>query len=497
MPLSDHYHRIPLDEIRILRDERQRREIVTDDLESSIARRGVISPIIIQRDGTLIAGERRVEASRKLGLPDIPARYADELSPLEAQIIELEENIKRKDLTWQDHTRALQRIHSLYTDLAAAEGTEWSQLRTAEEIGLTAGTVSVYLRVAPEMGDDRISGAATVREAYGMLERRQQRLNGETLDQLFGQPQRASAADPSVAPPLYVRPETLNGGPPLVEPRPLEEGPPPPERTILQRDFTDWASTYSGPKFNLIHCDFPYGIGAFAGPQMTNHTVYRGGKFIRQGSDEDNPQYDDERASFDKLFNAFCSNLDRFASHSCHLMFWYTADSILLYELLTRFAEQAPSWRFYKFPLIWFKSDNAGVIQDHRRTPRHTYEVALLASRGDRQIASVVADSYSAPTDNKLHPSAKPEPVLRHFFRMLADETTVMLDPTCGAGSSIRAAESLGVKSALGLELNEQFVLAGQRELRASRLKRAAERLLARSKPQQPAGEPSAPPAAS
>jgi hypothetical protein len=32
--------------------------------------------------------------------------------------------------------------------------------------------------------------------------------------------------------------------------------------SIITADFLQWAPAYDGPRFNLIHCDFPYGIGA-------------------------------------------------------------------------------------------------------------------------------------------------------------------------------------------------------------------------------------------
>ena len=48
----------------------------------------------------------------------------------------------------------------------------------------------------------------------------------------------------------------------------------------------------------------------------------------------------------------------------------------------------------------------------------------------------------------------KPEPMLRHFFRMFVDEHGHMLDLTCGSGTSLRAAESLGASRVLGLELD-------------------------------------------
>ena len=53
--------------------------------------------------------------------------------------------------------------------------------------------------------------------------------------------------------------------------------------------------------------------------------------------------------------------------------------------------------------------------------------------------------------------SEKPQTVLRHFFRMLIDDTSSVLDPTCGSGSAIRAARSLGAGRMLGIERNSEF----------------------------------------
>ena len=44
----------------------------------------------------------------------------------------------------------------------------------------------------------------------------------------------------------------------------LKVSPPPtvkatPSDPIICTNFGDWVKSYSGPKFTLIHCDFPYG----------------------------------------------------------------------------------------------------------------------------------------------------------------------------------------------------------------------------------------------
>ena len=94
-------------------------------------------------------------------------------------------------------------------------------------------------------------------------------------------------------------------------------------------------------------------------------------------------------------------------------------------------------------------------------------------SREDRLIVKAKSDTYGCHVDRDLHPSTKPEPMLRHFMEMFVDDHTTMLDPTCGSGASLRAAESLGAKHVLGLEINKEFLDPARQALKQFRAKRA------------------------
>lgn len=75
-------------------------ESALNELASSIERHGLIQPIIvIEKDGkyTLIAGERRLRATKILGLPTIKAVVAD-LKSQNLRELALIENIQRQDL---------------------------------------------------------------------------------------------------------------------------------------------------------------------------------------------------------------------------------------------------------------------------------------------------------------------------------------------------------------------------------------------------------------
>lgn len=455
MPITDAYARLPLSAIFVPREERQRRELDTKDLIDSIRMHGVLQPIIVHRvpepDGRhrLTAGERRYTSSLQLGLPDIPVRFAEDLSPIEAAIFELEENIKRRDLEWQDLVQATAKIHDLYCQLNPL----WTQTETANSLALSKPQVSIHLRVASELGSEQISKAKGIQEAYNILARRDSREDAQMLEEILG-----------IGSKLEVPSE------PLVEGIEVGDGttvrlPPPttvntalvnPAHSIIQESFIQWAPRYTGRPFNLIHCDFPYGIKVFDGPQSgrSRHLSYMDTSDVHTA-----------------LLECLLVNLNRIASHSCHVLYWFSMQHYK--SILQAVAELAPSLTVHTHPLIWFKSDNTGISPDPRRTPRHVYETCLLMSRGDRQVVRVVSDAYAAPTDHNLHVHTKPEPMLRHFMGMLVDEYTSLLDPTCGSGSALRAAESLGAQRVFGMDIDENIVGSARQALRNSRLLRS------------------------
>jgi ParB family chromosome partitioning protein len=447
---------LPLADIVVDRDARQRRVPDTKNIIESIRVRGVLQPIIVERTGPphkLIAGERRLTACQELGMLLIPARYWDTVSPIEAQIIELEENLKRLDLTWQETVRATQHIHELF--LQSDSG--WTQAETAASIGIQPGTLSLQLRVAEHLHEDRVLAASTAREAYNILARRDAREAGNALQDLL---ETETPSEEKLA-------QVLSGAEPSVPEQkiPFPASPaapaskrrwPDPAKSILHESFVHWAPKYSGKPFNLIHCDFPYGINVFVGKQGN--------------ASGDDSVYSDKKDVYFTLLHCLCDNLDRLMSVSGHLLFWFSEKH--RDETLQVFREKAPSLVFQPFPLIWMKSDSVGIASNPTQGPRHIYETCLMATRGSRQIVRIVGDAYSSPTDKRHHISCKPEPMLKFFLTMLVDEHTSLLDPTCGSGSALRAAESLGASSVLGLEIDETNCGVARQVLGQSRVMR-------------------------
>lgn len=442
---------------------RQRTVVTTDDLEDSVRQRGVITPIILRENNELVAGERRLTTCIKLGIEEIPAVFLSQLDPTEAKIIELTENLKRKDLSWQDAVKAISELHQTFK----AKNKDWTYEKTGKELSITAQHVHRYCTIAEEIGDPAVAKLESAISAFNFVNRRRERKIADAMSQIF---EDVHAAFDEVDVPIEEQEPEEGAETISVEDADFtealqEEVKLPslistivhPDASIIIDSFISWAEAYSGPQFNFIHCDFPYGINLFAGKQSGRETHF---------------SYDDESKVYWTLLNALLRHRDKIIAPSAHIMFWFGMDFYT--DTMEMFTTRAPDLVMNKKPLIWVKSDNVGIVADPKRQGRNIYEVALFGSRGDRYIVKPIANAYAGPTDRKLHPSTKPEPMLRHFFTMFVDSNTRLLDPTCGSGSSLRAAESLGAELVLGIEKNEEIGSGAKNALRDFRLKRKA-----------------------
>lgn len=405
---SGEFHSTPLTSITIDRASRNRRELsadATSALADSIRRLGLIHPIVITREGALVAGETRLEACRALGWSSIPSQYVDEVEPKLLRAIELEENIKRNALPWQDECRAIHEFHILHRD----EG--WTISMSAEALGMSETPFKERLAVARELlaENPRVLAAPKMSTARGIVKR---------VDERAAQDEAALLADAPV---------------PQID-------------SVLVEDFNEWAPRYMGSPFNLLHCDFPYGIN------ISDVSTY--------GQANIHGRYDDSPATYFRLINTLVMNKERLLGASAHVIFWFSMQHYTqTYDLLSQVFYVDP------YPLIWHKSDNKGTYLGYERRARRIYETAFFCSLGDRKIISQVSNLVSANTVRDLHMSAKPIEVLSHYFRMVADGNTRLLDPTCGSGSALVAAEAAGAAYVLGLEINPEFAETARSQL--------------------------------
>ncbi|MPW25979.1 hypothetical protein GC105_09265 [Alkalibaculum sp. M08DMB] len=83
------------------------------ELADSIREHGLLHPIVVDSNYNLVAGGRRLLACERNKMKEIDVKMLGELSKREIKILELEENIKRKDFTEIEKSRALTKLAEL------------------------------------------------------------------------------------------------------------------------------------------------------------------------------------------------------------------------------------------------------------------------------------------------------------------------------------------------------------------------------------------------
>ena len=136
------------------------------DLATSIKEHGVLQPLTVTRktDGTfeLIAGERRLRASRQAGLKTVPViiREATDQQKLELALIE---NIQRQDLNAMEEARSYQALMDLF---------ELTQEQAAARVGKSRSYIANIVRLlelSEEMQQALIDGKISKSHARTLL----------------------------------------------------------------------------------------------------------------------------------------------------------------------------------------------------------------------------------------------------------------------------------------------------------------------------------------
>lgn len=430
-------HVIPSAEI-IIRTNRQRREFKDEDilkLAGSIAENGLLHPVVVRladSEYTLVAGERRLKALEHLWFMGqevlcndhvveegcVPCVYLGELDDLAAEEAELEENICRQDLTWQERSDATARLLSLRTAQAEKEGKLLPnvaditrELHPEATAGLADGELAAHradtkrdIILGRALKDPKlkpvIEKAKSSVEAFKLLKRHEESEKNAALAKTLGATFTRSM------------------------------------HTLLQGDCLSLMPGLPAGSFDVICTDPPYGIGADDFGDSGGKAA--GGHF-----------YDDSEESWRKLVKALPEHFTRLAKAHAHLY---------LFCDVTRFNELAAlfrisGWKVFRTPLIWHKPNGMRAPWPSHG-PQRKYEAILYAIRGDRTVSRLYGDVLSYPNDSNLgHPAQKPVALISDLLRRSVHPGDSVLDSCCGTGAIFPAAHALQCK-ATGIELD-------------------------------------------
>ncbi len=480
---------LPINEIIVENRQRQDLGDITG-LAESIKQHGLIQPIIIDQNNRLLAGGRRLAAHLQLGLTHIDVVYKETLTEDEKYLIELEENVRRKDFSWQERVLNIATIHAIKKRQAALDSKTWGQRHTAEALGLDGhASVNYSIRIAERLTaskTDPLWQCDSMMDAWRTIMRDEiDRANAELA-------RRQAQASLSVVEELPDVSEFVDFTPPADEPPSLtdlrtrardrgyitltdEE-----RKTLYLSNplnppdgfeaYRDQRIAYLSQQPNVIYIsnmlikgdcikymhendgcfdhvitDIPYGIDM----EMLNQQNPHGGmKDIETVEAEHDVDYNMQLiadffpAAYAALkVNGFCIT-------------W--ADQ-MLWQYMYDHAIKA-GFKVQRWPITWDKTHSC-MNQSAQFNFTKSTEIAIVCRKGKAtlmspQAKSVVSAGRDALCDVLGHPFAKPERVWQFLADAVSYEGQCILEPFAGRGSGVISMLRMK-RHVVGVELNE------------------------------------------
>lgn len=419
---------IPLKSIRINDENRWRKDFdqrAIDELAESILNVGLLHAPVVQNDSrTLVSGERRWRAVKQLSslgkiirynghsirLGHIPIIRMDDLSERAYKEAELDENIKRVDLSWQEKAHAVNELHKLREDQAAERGEKHTKTDTARELAPDPEDPKIVAReyrevredllVAAYLDDEEVRKAKTREEGVKLVEKKLKAAHRKALAREFD----LSKMDtPHVA---------------------------------LHGDMFDLLKTLPAHEFDCIIADPPYGVDA--------------DKFKNQAAVQHS--YSDSKDYANEITSHIAREGMRVTKFKAHA---YIFCDIIRFSTIKKIFEMY-DWYVWRTPLIWSKGANVGIAPRPDHGPRRTYEAIVYAIKNDRPVNGIWPDVVLEAHDKSVQYGAhKPPGLYANLIKRSCNPGDAVLDPCCGTGPVFLAAEECKV-IATGIEVDEE-----------------------------------------
>jgi site-specific DNA-methyltransferase (adenine-specific) len=422
-------HAIPVDQIKVA-SNRQRQEFdytTIADLAGSISQNGLLSPIVVRKgEGQtvqLVAGERRLRALDYLWTAfgeslrcggstfkayEVPCIHLGDLSEVDAFEVELEENIRRVDLTWQERAQATTKLKKFRDTQAQAEGKAAAPLAAVateshphiKTLDAAYEATRKELIVSRHLGDADVAGAKTLDDAVKIVLKKESVAKDRALALLVGKT--FSSAD----------------------------------HTLFHGSCLDILPTLSDNLFDCILSDPPYGMGAQDFGDSGG--LADGGHF-----------YDDSYANWLSLMGGFIPHSYRLAKAQAHLYLFCDIDRFVeLREFVS-----ASGWKTHRTPIVYV-NPNGMRAPWPQHGPQRKWQLILYAIKGEKYAKRLAPDVITCTSDPNLgHPATKPVKLLVDLLSRSCAAGDTVLDPFLGSGSLVVAAHSLKCK-ATGIELD-------------------------------------------
>lgn len=444
-----------------------------DGLAESIARLGLIQPIVLNRESdgsySLLAGGRRLTAILALGWEWLEHGkgfvYKTELSPAARLELELEENVQRLDMTWQERAVSIRQIHSLKCQVSAEEGDEWGHDETGKLLNMARSHVSNILRVAREieLGNTEVIAASGVREALTTILKQKENEGLAYLAKQNLAQQYLPVKDAATSPTQRAEGETPAEYEERIE-RLGDEGDEQREANELSPEETIHPVESIQISNRFLNTDCLKFLRSIPDDGLDAHTL-SDPPFaidmdnIQQAGGGMNIESVRETHDVDKNKSLLCDFIEelfratkpgKYAVLFCDPQHW---------EWLRSFAEKV-GWKTQRWPLVWTKLHQCQNMSAQYNFTKAT-EFALVLRKGDAMLAQAAPRNWMDASNiivKRLlpdHPFVKPFDLWQWIAFKIALAGETIYEPFMGRGSMPLALLDVGYR-VIGTEIDEQ-----------------------------------------
>ena len=444
----------PIDQIIINRSERLRRdekEIAQNaqQIAESLILVGPISPLVLNEANELIAGECRLEAYKILSQAEVPIVRRLKIELAMERMLQLNENIRRRKMTWQDIALGIAAVHERESKMAAERKEQWGLRATGHLVKSSHSYVADCLVITRllKANDKEIWDAKTFDQAKQVVLLRKENAamaaKAKYSNDLLVIPQPAKAVKPT-----GIISSQLGNSAPLPSvitssPEKIRE-----MRTIqisdrlFNMDCVELMKNKMAPSsVDVIITDIPYGIDMNLLEDMHGVEQMKSTHDIDQNVEQMKP---------------FLEGAYRVLKDDKYLFFFFAQQH---QEKLATWGREV-GFSVLDWNILWLKPHSCKNQAAHIN-PTKSYEPVMVMKKGSPRLAkpmNLCHMTVDGMPDKKLqsNPFAKP---LEFIDKMLLDPVyfpgMTVLDPFAGGGSIVRAAILKGCKI-VACEIDEQ-----------------------------------------
>lgn len=400
--------KVPVDKIKV--GHRCREDFGDiEGLAISIQKYGLIHPIVIDEDFNLLAGERRLRAHNYLGLKEIEVTYKKDLNEAEKKEIELEENLKRKDLEWPELVKANKTLFDIRVKLYGPrvkghESDGYGRQDHALALGKSQGSVTMDLQLAvalekfPELSKEKSKTVAF---------NKYQRMKDDLMMK-----------------------EYMKRGKANVDPR------------VIHGDSCTELKKMEDESIDFVVTDPPFGVDLDE-------------KAKQSKSVQDAGYEDSEHKVFENL-RLTIKELYRVMKEDSHMIIAFASSHYVeMFQMLSEVG-----FTVDPTPLIWNKI--SGSSPSNGKYFPYAYEPAFWCMKGRRELYSTACNMFTykrVPHKFKKHPLERPQALMCAWVQAVSLPGEVGLDCYAGGGSFLEACISLNRKP-ICIEKSEKHYMA-------------------------------------